>query len=125
MSVWGWILIAAIVVILAVAVVAVRLAITRRRSERLREKFGPEYERTLSDAGDQRAAEADLAAREQKRKQPSALSLESGEKYAALANSANRIRRQPIERSRRCGPTGDRGHAGTWLSGRGLRSAGG
>lgn len=84
MSVWGWILIAAIVVILAVAVVAVRLALTRRRSERLREKFGPEYERTLSDAGDQRAAEADLAAREQKRKKLDIvpLSLESGEKYA-------------------------------------------
>ena len=84
MSVWGWILIAAIVVILAVAVVAVRLALTRRRSERLREKFGPEYERTLSDADDQRAAEADLAAREQKRKKLdiAPLSLESGEKYA-------------------------------------------
>lgn len=84
MSVWGWILIAAIVVILAVTVVAVRLALTRRRSERLREKFGPEYERTLSDAGDQRAAEADLAAREQKRKKLDIvpLSLESGEKYA-------------------------------------------
>ena len=84
MSVWGWILIAAIVVILAVTGVAVRLALTRRRSERLREKFGPEYERTLSDAGDQRAAEADLAAREQKRKKLDIvpLSLESGEKYA-------------------------------------------
>jgi hypothetical protein len=84
MPVWGWILIAAIVVIIALAIVFGWPALKRRRSERLREKFGPEYERTLSEAGDQRAAEADLAAREQARKKLDIvpLSLESGEKYA-------------------------------------------
>jgi hypothetical protein len=84
MPVWGWILIAAIVVILALAIIVGRPALKRRRTERLREKFGPEYARTVTEAGDQRAAEADLAAREQKRKKLDIvpLSLESGEKYA-------------------------------------------
>jgi len=35
----------------------------RRRSEQLRERFGPEYERTVHDVGDVRKAEASLAAR--------------------------------------------------------------
>jgi hypothetical protein len=35
----------------------------RRRSEHLRERFGPEYERTVHEVGDVRKAEASLAAR--------------------------------------------------------------
>jgi hypothetical protein len=35
----------------------------RRRSEQLRERFGPEYERTVHEVGDVRKAEASLAAR--------------------------------------------------------------
>jgi hypothetical protein len=34
-----------------------------QRSKRLRERFGPEYERTLGEAGDKRKAEAELDAR--------------------------------------------------------------
>ena len=67
MPFWGWILVAAIVVMVAVAIVA-GIAVNRRhRTASLKERFGPEYERTVSAAGEQRAAENELAARERKR----------------------------------------------------------
>lgn len=66
MATWGWILI----VIVAVIVIAVAaLAATRRRSAVLRERFGPEYDRTVQAREDRRAAEADLRARERQRAQ--------------------------------------------------------
>ena len=67
MPVWGWILIAAIVVIIAVVLVAAISTGRRKRTDRLKERFGPEYERTVSEAGEQKAAEKELAARERKR----------------------------------------------------------
>jgi hypothetical protein len=55
-----WIVAAAVVVaVLVIAVVVMR----RQRSVRLRQRFGPEYERTVRDAGDVRKAEAALHAR--------------------------------------------------------------
>lgn len=54
-----------VVVIAAVAVAAVTFFIARtRRTGQLRERFGPEYERTVRDAGDVRRAEVALQARE-------------------------------------------------------------
>jgi hypothetical protein len=68
MPVWGWFFAAAaIVVIVALAIMVTRLAISRKRTQRLKERFGPEYERTVGDVGEQRAAENELAARERKR----------------------------------------------------------
>ncbi|MCW2690230.1 MAG: putative secreted protein [Mycobacterium sp.] len=67
MPVWGWILIAAIVVIAVVAIVFARAANSRKRTERLKQRFGPEYERTVGQAGEQGAAEDELTARERKR----------------------------------------------------------
>ena len=86
MPVWGWILIAAaIVVIAAIAIVVARSATSRKRTERLKERFGPEYERTLGETGEQRVAEDELAAREQRRDKLNivALSPQAREKYAA------------------------------------------
>ena len=54
-----WMLVA---VVIAMAVAGWFLWM-RRRSEQLRERFGPEYERTVHDVGDVRKAEASLAAR--------------------------------------------------------------
>jgi hypothetical protein len=54
--------IVAAVVVLTVLVVAM-LVVRRQRSVRLRQRFGPEYERTVRDAGDVRKAEAALEAR--------------------------------------------------------------
>jgi hypothetical protein len=57
------------IVAVVAAVVVVILALMlwsmgqRRRSEQLRERFGPEYEHTVEETGDKRKAEAELAAR--------------------------------------------------------------
>jgi hypothetical protein len=84
MPVWGWILIAAIVVIAAAAIIVARSVSSRKRTERLKERFGPEYERTLGEAGEQGAAENELAARELKRDKLDIvpLSPQAREKYA-------------------------------------------
>jgi hypothetical protein len=52
----------------AVVVVVAWLLSRRRRSARLREHFGPEYDRTVGELGEQRAAEKDLRQREKKHK---------------------------------------------------------
>ncbi|WP_225829994.1 hypothetical protein [Streptomyces sp. NK08204] len=52
-----------IVVVVALAAVAVSLLMRRRR---LRERFGPEYERTVERADSRRAAEQELRAREKR-----------------------------------------------------------
>lgn len=68
MSQTSWILIAVLVVVVILAV-AIGWALARRnRSARLREQFGPEYEHTVGELGEKRAAEAELLEREKKRK---------------------------------------------------------
>ena len=67
MPVWVWIVIAAAVVIAAVVIVAAAAASSRRKTQRLKERFGPEYDRTVSEAGEQKTAEKELAARERNR----------------------------------------------------------
>jgi hypothetical protein len=65
----------AILVVLVVIVLAVVLG-RRRRTERLQQQFGPEYQRTVARTGDQRSAEADLSAREQRRRELDIVALE-------------------------------------------------
>ncbi len=67
MPVWVWIVIAAAVVIAAVVIVAAAAASSRRKTQRLKQRFGPEYDRTVSEAGEQKTAEKELAARERNR----------------------------------------------------------
>ena len=67
MPTWAWILIAAAAVAV-IALVAWAIA-RRRRSKQLRGHFGPEYERTIGAADNKRAAEAELAARKERREQ--------------------------------------------------------
>lgn len=64
--------------VIAIVVVAVLLvvlgalaaqAMRRRQSQRLRQEFGPEYDRTVEDAGTRRDAERELAARKQEHDQ--------------------------------------------------------
>jgi gas vesicle protein len=66
MSELAWVLIA--VLVLAIVGVVAWLVTRNRRSARLREHFGPEYERTVGELGEQRSAEAELIAREKNRK---------------------------------------------------------
>jgi hypothetical protein len=68
MPVWSWFLIAAaVLVVFTLALIAVLSVTGRRRTSRLRKQFGPEYERVVREADDQRAGERELVARERKR----------------------------------------------------------
>src|ERR1700753_2981915 len=64
---WEWILIAASVVVVLVAVVVMAIvASSRRKTERLKQHYGREYERLVSESGDPKVAEKELTARERK-----------------------------------------------------------
>src|SRR5262245_48777629 len=54
-----------IIIVVAIAAAAILgwLYATKRHTDRLRERFGPEYDAALSKAGDRRRAEAELRAR--------------------------------------------------------------
>ncbi|MDT5347202.1 MAG: hypothetical protein QOH91_489 [Mycobacterium sp.] len=68
MPVWEWILIAAsVVVVVAVVIVAAGVISSRRKSQRLKQHYGREYERLVSETGSQKAAEKELTTRERKR----------------------------------------------------------
>lgn len=67
MPVWAWVIVA----IAAVAVVGVVMsrALAARRTGRLQEQFGPEYDRTVDSSESRREAEAELDARAKRREQ--------------------------------------------------------
>jgi hypothetical protein len=72
--------------LLVVALVAIGLVIVdKRRSARLRQRFGPEYERALDRHGDRRAAESDLRTRLERRQEVELrdLTAEDRDRYAA------------------------------------------
>ena len=67
MPTWAWIVIAvAAVVLVALAAVG---GLSRRRTGRLRQRFGPEYDRTVEQSGSRRRAEAELGSRVDRREQ--------------------------------------------------------
>lgn len=65
MATWAWILIAVAIVVVLI-VVGVTIAANRRRT-RLRQHFGPEYDRTIEERDGRRAAESELRSREKQR----------------------------------------------------------
>lgn len=80
-----------VVLIIVVAVLVLALAIggfllaRARRSKQLQDHYGPEYERSLTETGDRRSAEAQLAERESQRKKLDVrdLSADERERFAA------------------------------------------
>ena len=86
MSEWSWIFIAVLAVVAVLAIVVGLWVSRRRRSARLKEQFGPEYDRTVGELGEPRAAEAELLGREKKRKKLDIISLtpEARQEHAAL-----------------------------------------
>ncbi len=60
------VLIVVIVLLVVALAVAGMMVAKRRRSEQLQDHYGPEYERTLAETGDRRAAEEKLAEREKR-----------------------------------------------------------
>jgi FtsZ-interacting cell division protein ZipA len=86
MSEWSWIFIAVLAVVAVLAIVVGLWVSRRRRSARLKEQFGPEYDRTVGELGEQRAAEAELVAREKKHKKLDIIFLtpEARQEHAAM-----------------------------------------
>jgi FtsZ-interacting cell division protein ZipA len=60
-------LLVVILIVLALLVVLALVAGRQRRSRRLRERFGPEYDRTVAEAGDRKEAESRLEERTARR----------------------------------------------------------
>jgi hypothetical protein len=68
MPVWEWILIAAsVALVIAAVVIAASYVSGRKKTERMKQHYGREYERLVSETGDQEAAEKELTDRERKR----------------------------------------------------------
>jgi hypothetical protein len=85
MPTWSWVVIAvAVVIVVALAVIVVLSMSRRKRTDRLRSHFGPEYDRAVGESGDQGTAEKELVARERKRQKLDivALAPELRAKYA-------------------------------------------
>src|SRR5579862_8504660 len=66
MSTVAYVVIAAIIVLVAIALA---MAASRRKSDRLQGRFGPEYDRAVQQTGDRRQAERELAGRVERRNQ--------------------------------------------------------
>ena len=75
------------IVVIAIVVVAAIGFITsrRRRSRRLRERFGPEYERVVRQEGDPRKAEGVLEFRQKRREKFNICPLSSGDRSSFAA----------------------------------------
>jgi hypothetical protein len=68
MPTWEWILIAAVaVVVLVAAIVAISMVSFRFKTRRLKQHYGSEYERLVSDTGSEKGAVRELTTRERKR----------------------------------------------------------
>jgi hypothetical protein len=76
-----WVLVAVLVIALIVAGVVIT---RQRRSQQLQQGFGPEYERTVEETGDRRAAESELREREKRREEFDIRELDEGarERYS-------------------------------------------
>jgi hypothetical protein len=68
MSAWVWILIAALIVVaIPGLIVVLGIVGSRRKTRRLRQHYGSEYERLVSENGSEKAANRELTMRERKR----------------------------------------------------------
>lgn len=78
---WVWVVI--VVAVLVILALGVWVVMSRQRREHLRGRFGPEYDRAVSEHGSRRGAEAELARREEQRERLDivALSPEARERH--------------------------------------------
>jgi hypothetical protein len=76
-----------LIVVVAIAIiVGVFLYSRRRRTQNLRKQFGPEYKHAVDQYGDQRKAEAELAAREKRVRKLEIRTL-TGEQHARFSHA--------------------------------------
>jgi hypothetical protein len=73
-----------VIVIAVIIIAAIGVAIFRQtqkqRSERLREQFGPEYDRAVEQKDDRRSAESELRAREKRQRELELRTLDQGQR---------------------------------------------
>ncbi len=68
MPIWEWIVIAAVaVVVIVAAVVVISMVNFRTKTKRLKQHYGPEYERVVDEKGSEKGAVRELTTRERKR----------------------------------------------------------
>lgn len=67
MPIWVWFFLVALVCIAIAGLIVARSAVRRRRTDRLKQQFGPEYDRTVAATGEHQAAEKELVARKRER----------------------------------------------------------
>lgn len=89
-----------VIIVVAVVVIALLVAalLWQRRSARLKERFGPEYERKVEESGSRRKAESDLKQREKRHEklELTPLSGEAAERYRSdWSNIQNRFVDEP------------------------------
>jgi type II secretory pathway pseudopilin PulG len=90
-----------VIVVLVLALIAAGVMLfQRRRTERLQEHYGPEYERSLSEAGNRRAAEAQLTEREKRHQDLDIRDLRSDERDRFAASWAD-IQREFVDDPKR------------------------
>jgi hypothetical protein len=82
MPTWVWLVIALVAIVVIAG--AVWQALAAKRTKRLQERFGPEYDRAAQSVGSKRQAEAELSAREERREQLNIrpLPAEARQRYA-------------------------------------------
>lgn|SRR5680860_333220 len=90
------VLVVVVVVLVAAVAVAATMLGKRKRSTQLQERFGPEYDRTVEGAGDQRTAEKDLKEREERRSQFEVTSL-SGDAADRYREEWNKIQQRFVD----------------------------
>ena len=73
-------LVAILIVVAVLVVVLAFFAARQQRSRKLREQFGPEYDRTVADAGDRKQAEARLQERTERRQRLEIIALDPAER---------------------------------------------
>jgi len=96
-------LIVAIIVVIVLLALLAFFAGRQRRSRQLKESFGPEYDRTVEEAGDRRAAEAELRERTERRAELSIVPLEpeARTRYVeAWRNTQAQFVDEPVEATR-------------------------
>jgi FtsZ-interacting cell division protein ZipA len=73
-------LLIAILIVVALLVVLALFAGRQRRSRRLRERFGPEYDRTVAETGDRKEAETQLQDRTERRQRLDIVALDPADR---------------------------------------------
>ncbi|MFD9353428.1 hypothetical protein [Streptomyces sp. NPDC060031] len=92
----------AVIVVAAVVVLALTALLwTLARRRHLRERFGPEYERTVEEEGDKRSAERELRAREERHDQLDIKEL-SPERRHEYADEWSGVQQQFVDQPERC-----------------------